>query len=481
MESTCDDRREIPGGSGSCRPAAVAGRFYPDNAQVLRRSIEEYLGNAAPCAQRVRMLMCPHAGYLFSGAVAGAGYGAVDARDIATVIVLGPSHHVRFKGIAVDAGRGYETPLGCIDLNVVKADQLRRSVPPPRGAVHAHSLEHAIEVQVPFIQVAFPGATIVPVLVGEGKPDRSAELLEPLLDDATLLIASSDLSHYHPHNEARARDARSLATVVEGNVDGFFDGCGVEAVRVLVALAARKGWRARVLDARTSFDTAPGSCSSRQVVGYAAVAWVEEGSGNPTPVHREYLLGVARDAMRHAVCNETCMVDLGEAPAVLREHRGCFVTLTKDGSLRGCIGSLEGRLPLVEGVREAAVGAATRDPRFPPLAPDELASVCIEISVLGSLQPLPAASPGELLACLEPGRDGVVLSCGAHRATFLPQVWEQIPDKVTFLEQLARKAGLGAGEWKGARYERYRVCAFGEQNAKRVRSAPGDQPRPAKD
>ncbi|GGO76092.1 hypothetical protein GCM10011348_02480 [Marinobacterium nitratireducens] len=160
------------------------------------------------------------------------------------------------------------------------------------------------------------------------------------------------------------------------------------------------------------------------------------------------LLEVARDAIRYGLGNGTApRIDLTPEPPGLCARRACFVTLQQNGRLRGCIGSLEARQPLLQDVAENAWSAASRDPRFPPVTPDALAQLVIEVSVLTPLEPLSFTDEASLLAQIRPARDGLLLSWGRHRGTFLPAVWEQLPDTAAFWSQLKRKAGLPADFW----------------------------------
>jgi AmmeMemoRadiSam system protein A len=181
--------------------------------------------------------------------------------------------------------------------------------------------------------------------------------------------------------------------------------------------------------------------------------------------HGKTLLETARRAIADRLSGRDAGPDtFGDAPPHLQEPRGTFVTLTKNGSLRGCIGHLIAREPLIEGVRQNSVNAAFKDPRFPPLSRDELDRIKIEVSVLTEPVPLEHGGGRDLLEKLQPGRDGVIIRKGGHQATFLPQVWEQLPDKKNFLSHLCLKAGLPADAWLNGDLEvsTYRVQAFEE-------------------
>ncbi len=451
------------------RRPAVAGQFYSDDSQRLRKEIGGYLAQAdLRLDGRARMLISPHAGYVFSGPVAAKGYAAVDS-STRTVILLGPSHRVFFEGLSIPEVDSYETPLGRVPLDSavvarLRASSLVRSVPA------AHAAEHCLEVQIPFLQVVLPNCRIVPIVMGRVAAEDVAALLEPILDEHTLLVASSDFSHYHSHTEAKRIDSVSIHTIVSGDMDGPIDGCGEQAVRVLMHLGARLGLSPVLLDARTSYETAPTYGGPEKVVGYAAIAYVglpEAGKGHGAAEEglkaevKRYLLSLARASLESAVTGAP-LRDVGPCPEVAKAERGCFVTLTKNGALRGCIGYIEPIKPLHEAVVDNAHNAALKDPRFPKVTPEELPEISIEVSVLTKPRPLPYSSPEDLLAKLEPGRDGVILQKGFHQSTFLPQVWEQLPEKTTFLSHLALKGGMPRDGWKDADVKTYRAVHFEE-------------------
>jgi AmmeMemoRadiSam system protein A len=183
---------------------------------------------------------------------------------------------------------------------------------------------------------------------------------------------------------------------------------------------------------------------------------------------RQVMLRLARQALVHATANVSLEVEAKNVPPRLRQKRACFVTLTNHGSLRGCIGNILPLKPLFQAILDNAGGAALRDPRFPPVEPHEVDDIQIEISVLTEPEPLVFASPEELLSQLQPQRDGVLLRIGAQHATFLPQVWEKVPDKIDFLNRLAQKAGHPPSRWRepDASISVYRVESF-EETAKR--------------
>jgi hypothetical protein len=234
-------------------------------------------------------------------------------------------------------------------------------------------------------------------------------------------------------------------------------------------LAREKGWQPKLLDYRNSGDT---SGDRLRVVGYTAIAFVEADASETaaedspqkfTDNEQQFLLDLARQTLNRAVQREpTREVSELEVPERLRGLGACFVTLTKAGQLRGCIGHIFACRRLYQSVIENAQAAALSDTRFPPVKPEELDELEIEISVLSMPRRLEYASPDDLLQKLRPGTDGVVFSLRGRRSTYLPQVWEQLPDKERFLSELSRKARLSADAWKDpdANVLTYQVTAF---------------------
>ena len=237
-------------------------------------------------------------------------------------------------------------------------------------------------------------------------------------------------------------------------------------------VAREKGWKARLLDYRNSGDTAG---DKSRVVGYAAIAFYDEKAAEqtepPTPAYsadeRQFLLGLARKTLTEAAGGRRLpVVDPAAVAEKLKEKRACFVTLTIKGELRGCIGHILPQEALFAAVIDNAAGAAVRDPRFRRVAPEEVERIRVEISVLSVPAPLTYRSPDELLAKLRPRVDGVVLRVGSRQATYLPQVWEQIPDKASLMSSLAEKAGLDGDAWRNpaATVLTYQAEAFEESS-----------------
>jgi len=470
------------------RSPAVAGLFYPAESPELSRMVDGLLANApAQNIPRLKALVCPHAGYPYSGPTAAIAYKNLAGRGIQTVVILGPSHYAAFAGASVSEADTWQTPLGMVPLSA-KAQQLARTSPfvpepkcfvkrpawsrqsskpaPAAGEDTPDTWEHSVEVQVPFLQRVLTHFSILPVVFGEVDPEPAARALAGVLDEQTVIVASSDLSHYHPYAEARALDNRCVQAICNLDINGMKteEACGKLPVLTLIYLARLKGWKAQLLDYRNSGDTA-GDKSG--VVGYAAIAFYEPVPESYAASERKILLDLARRTLACATTNPALAgfeVNAKDLPPRLAETKACFVTLTEGGELRGCIGHILPREPLYRAVVDNARNAATRDPRFLPVQPGEAEKIKIEISVLTEPQPLPFISPDDLLGKLTPAEDGVLLQIGPRGATFLPQVWEQLPDKVEFLNHLAQKAGCAPNDWRGrnVNISTYHVEAFKE-------------------
>jgi hypothetical protein len=430
------------------------------------------LGESLPSAPKI--IISPHAGYRYSGPVAGKAYAAIDSA-VRTVIILGPPHYVPVRGIAAPSVAWFETPLGRVAID---RDRVRTLLASPVAFTddHAHESEHSLEVQLPFLQRRLSSFTIVPLLVSQVDPAQAAGCIFPLIDDSTLVVVSSDFSHYLTQAEARFEDDRSIAAILSGDAEGLIDACGELPIRIAMVLAGKMGLDPQLLDSRTSFDTSPDSGAGR-VVGYASIALVPrrvsgrtDSSGDfpadssrcmLTDEVKRYLLRLARLSLEASVKKEECPLPQ-DPPDAAGKHRGCFVTLTLKGELRGCIGYIEPIRPLFQAAMENTRNAALADPRFPGVTQEELPEIKIELSVLSQPTPLAYKDPADLLEKIVPQVDGIILQSGLLQATFLPQVWEQLPDRVQFLEHLSRKAGMARDGWKTSTVKRYRAEHFSE-------------------
>ena len=437
------------------RSAAVAGAFYPAQQKILTQHVLALLASGQPPAdaRSPKALIVPHAGYIYSGATAALAYGRLlKVRDsIRRVVLLGPVHRVAVRGLALPDADFFATALGQIEIDQQACSAIA-ALPQVVVSAAAHAQEHSLEVHLPFLQTVLKDFKLLPLAVGDASAAEVAEVLEAIWGgEETLIVISSDLSHFLPYAQAQEIDRQTAQQVMNfQSAITHQQACGATPVNGLLLAAQRHGLRPELLGLCNSGDSAG---DKARVVGYASFAFTEPSVG-------ELLLPIARAAIASAL-------GLGaQAPvdaSCLQEPGACFVTLTQRGQLRGCIGSLEARRSLLADVKANAVAAALQDPRFAPLTPGELALTRVEVSLLSPLQEMHFASEADALAQLRPGIDGVVFSFGRHRSTFLPQVWEQLPTATEFMAQLKRKAGLAADFWDPAvRLQRYSVAKWQE-------------------
>jgi AmmeMemoRadiSam system protein B/AmmeMemoRadiSam system protein A len=447
----------------SVRASAVAGLFYPGDSRALAAEIDDLIGGVARFAPRLgfpKAIVAPHAGYIYSGAVAAHAYDEIaPARGIVRrVVLLGPVHRVPVRGLALPTADFFDTPLGRIPIDKEFAEKVR-DLPQVVRSDPAHAMEHSLEVHLPFLQKVLGDFSIVPFAVGEATHGEVAEVLRRLWGGAeTLIVVSTDLSHYHEYAEAKAIDGSTIERIAALATDiDHEEACGATPLNGLLSLSKEKKLQISLLAACNSGDTAG---AKRQVVGYSSFG-LYEGAPISHEAAGQTLLAVARGAIER---NFSPAPEPAQDPAWLRQAGASFVTLMQRDRLRGCIGSLEAVRPLGADVAENALAAATRDPRFPPLTAAEWADCKVEVSLLSAPKPIRFADEADLLAQIEVGKDGLVLQCEGRRGTFLPQVWEAIPDKRAFLAELARKAGLPDGTRLGrCKVLRYRVQKWAER------------------
>jgi MEMO1 family protein len=428
------------------RPAAVAGMFYPREARALAREVAELLDGVEHLAPRFghpKALVVPHAGYVYSGPVAARAYDELGAARgiVKRVVLFGPVHRVPVRGLALPGVAAFETPLGRVPVD---AEAVRRLAPFRQvvSSPAAHAMEHSLEVQLPFLQKMLGEFALVPLAVGDARLQEVREVVERLWGGPeTLFVISTDLSHYHRYDEARAIDQATLARIAAFDTDlNHEEACGATPLNGFLAAAKARGLSIRLLGACNSGDTAG---PRDRVVGYAAFA-LHEGGRAPLEETGETLLEIAHGAIGHGLGVHAEAPRTDAAPWLARPGAS-FVTLQLEGRLRGCIGSLAPRRALGMDVAENALAAALRDPRFSPLTVAEWQRCALEVSVLSPAKPLRFVDEAELLAQLRPGEDGLILEYEGRRGTFLPQVWESLPDRRAFLAELARKAGLSPG------------------------------------
>ncbi|NMN00665.1 AMMECR1 family protein [Bifidobacterium sp. DSM 109958] len=529
------------------RPPAVAGAFYPADPREATAMLDEQLayarrllrdrdrgtgasgGAGEPARANLRpwpkAVIVPHAGWVYSGTAAALAYALLEAGrgTVRRVVLVGPTHRVAVRGVAMSTADAWRTPLGTLAVDVeaerrvLDAGSTRLIVNDP-----THAREHAVEVQLPFVQRTLGGdVSIVPLNAGDATPKEVGDVLRALWGGPeTVIVISSDLSHYHPEREARAIDDETIRRV------GAFDfpitpdrACGAYPINGLLDVIARSigavdgdtaGGDAAGVDAAdgasATVDLEFLGCSTsgddgvvalagedrpamrdpdERVVGYAAWAlWEHDADTDPgtdlgtsprpgTDSDADaatVLLGVARASLAERLgiaADGPSAAELIAAHPWLDRLGASFVTLTEGGRLRGCIGSIIAHQSLGRDVAEHAVDAAMRDPRFRPVSAQEYPLLRMEVSVLGVPELMEhVPSRAALEAALRPGMDGLIIEdAHGHAATFLPQVWDELPNPHAFVGHLLAKAGLPADlDWDDGRIiaRRYTVHAYRE-------------------
>lgn len=452
--------------AGGRRAPAVAGTFYPADPGTLAVLIDSFLGLSPAGGPTPVMIVTPHAGYEFSGRVAGKAYSLLRGRAFETVILLGPSHKVSIeRGAAVWESGEWQTPLGTVAVDERTAAAILAADPSFAPSNAPHEREHSLEVQLPFLQHALAGSfRIVPIAVNDFSEKNTKKLASAISKaiggkDA-LVVVSTDMTHYLSLETAVDRDRDTMKTLISGDADVLAERirsrqgelCGAAAVVTGLRLASERGWTGRMI----LYDTSVSAGGSPEfVVGYGALAFAPAPVAAPvrpavagalSEADRAALLLLARRTLESFAAtgraSEPTAAERAIAPV-----RGVFVTLRDaSGALRGCIGTLDATNPLYLEVRDRTIEAASRDPRFSPVTAAEAGKLSIEISVL-SRPELATAS------AIEPGRHGVVIERKGKRGVFLPQVWRETGwDKERFLSELcSQKAGLPADAWKDPR------------------------------
>jgi len=472
----------------------LAGTWYPADRRELEGQITGFLEKVGKARTGpVQALVLPHAGYRYSGQTAAHGVKAVAGRRFRRVIVMGPSHRVAMENVAsVPQVTHYATPLGEIPLDVEFVAALKKH-PLFRTLPHSHRGEHSVQIELPLLQVALGEFTLVPIVVGQLDLEtarKMGRILLGLIDTETLVVVSSDFTHYGPRfgylpfdrdivENLKALDMGAYAEIEKKDARGFRGYvertgatiCGRNPITVLLSMLPEPS-RPELL----RYDTSGALTGDhRNSVSYMSIAfkgaWKKGTAVKPetqdvslTEEDQNLLTELARRSIRH-------VLDTGQSPELedvgvkvtpgLEATRAAFVTLRKNGRLRGCIGEIFPQRPLYRSVMQNAVHAAFNDHRFPPVRASELPELEIKISAL--TPPAPIASVKEIVI----GKHGVVLKKDGHQAVFLPQVApEQGWDRDQMLSHLALKAGLTRDAWKeGATFTVFEAHVFGENKA----------------
>ena len=457
----------MPSHTEAIHPAQVAGMFYPAEPAALTGLIADVRKRARACGGVApKVVIAPHAGIVYSGAVAATAFGpwARRAEPPRRIVIIGPAHRVAFHGLAVHPAARWFTPLGEAPVAPVAHAELAKTrgvSVDPRPFAGEHSLEmHLVMLQA---MLATP-FEIIPILVGDADPhDVAAALRVVRGGPETVIAVSSDLSHFLDRRSAKSIDAdtaRRIETLDAPSLEGR-RACGFLPIKAALEIAAERDLRTTGLHLATSADA--GADASR-VVGYGAFALEYSASARLAEADRELLLSACMAALGEAMRNggNPPASSLNRKEAALSPWRATFVTLTENERLRGCIGSPAPRRPLIDDAIANTAKAGFADPRFAPLKESDLAGLRLDVSILSHPRPIPADSESALVGALEPDRDGLVLGVGRRRALFLPSVWRQLAEPRTFVRHLIAKAGLETTGWpEGLEAQRFRVESFG--------------------
>ncbi len=456
------------------REPAVAGRFYSGTGPELTKQVNSLLSNAdsETLPGKPIALISPHAGYQYSGSVAAYGYNAIKDYDYKRVIVIAPSHYSRYTGASILDVDHYKTPLGLIKLDMGVCNNLINNPPLIGTFKKAHDREHSLETQLPFLQTVLKDFELVPILISRLNNeafDFLADKIKPLIDEDTLIVASSDFTHYGPgysyvpfrkdvEANIKKLDYGAFERILALDFDGFtkykrateITACGFMPVALLLKLLP-DDVQGKILRYDTSGNLTGDFTNS---VSYASIIFTR-GQKSSKDIDEDSkldeneqstLIKVARDTLETYVKKrELPDIDSGKYTFTqkLKEKRGVFVTLNKNGNLRGCIGHILPRESLCNAVMDNTVNSSTKDMRFAPVSKDELSEIDIDISVLSPIKKI--SGPEQFI----PGLHGIIIRMGGMSAVFLPQVaTEQGWDKDETLNHLCRKARLPVYAWK---------------------------------
>jgi len=453
--------------AGNLKQAEFAGQFYPDNKSELSAVINDYFAQVKSSApdRQVFALIVPHAGYGFSGQTAAYAYNLIRNKPYKTVVVIGTGHRLAFNGFSVYPSGTFSTVLGNIDIDESFAQELLGKDEEAVFNQAAFNGEHSVEVELPFLQSALTDFKIVPVITGDASLDtckRFAGLLKQAIGnrDDVLIVVSTDMYHGYDPAQAEKIDHLTLSYLKSLDSQGLYYGlrdeklqlCGGFGAVCALILFQELGYNnLEVLNYTNSAKVTGDNQKGKWVVGYAScVIYGKEKKVMLNAIEKKRLLEIARDSIGTYLSTNKKLEIKAEAPA-LSARLGAFVTLNEHDQLRGCIGNLVGNRPLYLTVRDMAIEAATDDPRFPALKPDELSRVKIEISVLSELVKVDSADKIKL------GVHGVLVRQGYNSGVFLPQVATETGwSKEEFLNHLCQdKAGIPADAWKTGKAELY--------------------------
>ena len=460
------------------RPATQANRFYTGDAQELENEVDSLLHrhNSSQVYDNLAALIVPHAGYYFSGNVAASAYMSIDTKKrFKRIFLLGPSHHEWLNGASVNTEADYyATPLGHVKVDHETAIELTKADSIFTYHRSAHTQEHCLEVQLPFLQRRLGDVPpIVPIIISTNdyyKLKRMADVLKPYFTDENLFVISSDFSHYPSYQDAYEVDAKTGKAIETGDVEEFIatinanadsgkrnlatSACGEFAIVTLMLMMDGQ------CDVKHLMYQNSGDIDNRdlsRVVGYHSFAILRRANTSfiLSDDDKKALKDIALKSIKDSLDGKPIAQPTLHSSALISKC-GAFVSLHKYGRLRGCIGHFGEDYPLHEIVARMARAAAFEDPRFMPVTSDELADIDIEISVLTPMRRIQSIDEFQL------HRHGIYIKKGYRSGTFLPQVADEVNwTKEEFLGHCAQdKAGIGWDGWRDAELYVYEAIVF---------------------
>jgi len=478
------------------RKAAFAGQFYPANPDTLKADLKKYFSEAVPHQHNnVIAIISPHAGYVFSAKTAASAFNQIDPKKTyKNIFVIGSSHRVTFEGASTYYIGNYTTPLGEVKVNTTLAKELVDKNSFFTYRQDADAQEHSIEVQLPFLQyILGNNFQIVPIIIATQSLsviDKISKVLKPYFNSDNLFVISSDFSHYPKYDDAQIVDKLTAESILKNNANALINQlsenessniknlatslCGWSSVITLLKLTeSQKNITAHIIKQTNSGDTEYGE--KNRVVGYAAIAFstdeqgIKANSPDTTKAVNEFtlsedektiLLELVKKTLNNYIPDKKIeALKSDDFPKALHANLGVFVSLYKEGALRGCIGRFYTDDPIFKTVQDMAIASATEDRRFKPVSVSELKDITIEISVLSPMKRI--YSKDEIVL----GKHGIYITKGPRSGTFLPQVATETGwDVEKFLGYCSRdKAGLGWDGWKDAELYVYTALVFGNK------------------
>ncbi len=461
------------------REAVVAGQFYPGDKKLLQKTVDDLLTKTSrtKIPGKIIGIVVPHAGYPYSGPTAAYAYKLIAENDIQTVIMLGPTHRVYIKGFAVYGQGSWETPLGKVAIDESIAQTIIKQSDKIKNLPEAHSEEHSLEVQIPFLQRSLKDFKIVPIMCLEPTFEECQTIAQAIAnavkDKKILILASSDLYHGYSYDACKKTDALTLSYLEKFDPEGLYNAlkqdkaqaCGGYPIVIAMLTSKLLGANHSQILYRTNSNDVMGERGG-YCVGYASAVFYKTGPQSKhneikssdinqsdtiqlTEQEKKELLKIARTTIEHHITGKK-VPEFKPITEKLKEHYGVFVTLKKKGQLRGCIGYVQGIKPLYQAVSDMAIAASTEDPRFPQVTANELKDITIEITVMTPLKRIKNINE------IQVGKHGLVIKRGYYQGLLLPQVaTEEGWDRETFLKHTCWKAGLPEDAWQDKETEIY--------------------------